>query len=167
MIQETANKLMFVRRVLYRLKQSYGYPVDLYRFTSSDINLATGRKDVRRTKYSISKAVILPASMARKFAYDLSYVAANKNFSYGAFYDVKTRLIIVDGIDLPVGFDILIDDHFVHGSKSYVVRTVESIIDSFGFLITAKETEGTLPFEVTSLHAVTNLNFNSGGYLHE
>jgi hypothetical protein len=105
--------------------------------------------------------------MARKFAYDLSYVAANKNFSYGAFYDVKTRLIIVDGIDLPSGFDILIDDRFVHGNKSYAVKTVESIIDSFGFLITAKETEGTLPFEVTSLFPASNLNFNSGGRLHE
>lgn len=145
---------------------SYGYPVDLYRLTSSDINLATGRKDVRREKFSINRAIILPASMARKFSYDLSYVAANKNFAYGALYDVRSRLIIIDPIDLPVGFDIMVDDRFVFSNKSYAVKTVESIVDSFGFLVTAKETEGTLPFEVSSLSVMSTLNLRQE-CLHE
>lgn len=157
MIRETANKLMFVRRLLYKLKQSFGYPVDLYRFTSSDINLVTGRKAVTRDKFAINKAVILPASMVRKFSYDLSYVAANKNFSYGAFYDTSMRMFILDAEDLPVGFEPVIDDRLVHKQKSYVIRSVEAIVDSFGFLITAKETEGTLPLEVISLKAENKL----------
>lgn len=142
------NQLSFVKQVLYKLKRAYGYPVTLYRLGAQEINVESGAITTVKTKHRIAKAVILPSALARKFSYDLSYIAANKNFSYGGFYDVGSRLIVIDGKDLPRGFELQQDDYLVHDKKAYQLTGVEALVEHLGYLVTGKEQEGMPAFEV-------------------
>jgi len=157
------NQLSFVKQVIYKLKRAYGYPISIYRFKSQSVDVDTGKYNSERLRLDVRKAVILPSALLRKFSYDLSYIAANKNFAYGGHYDVDTRLMIVDGVDLPKNFVLMHEDYIVHDRHYYVLRQVEAITENLGYLITAKETEGTPPFQILDETVVSNLNPVQGG----
>jgi len=144
------NPLMFVRRVLYSLKRQYGFSLDIYRRTAGEADLKTGKMvGKKRQKFSIVKAIVLPTILARKFSYDLSYIAANKNFTYGGFYDINSRIVIIDAIDLPQDFEFIIDtDYVVYDSKRYDIKTAEMLEQRQGFLLNIKATEGSTAFEI-------------------
>lgn len=98
------NRLRQIRLVVYALKRAYGAKIYFYRQASITQNVKTGVIDRVQTKYSVNKAIILPSKMTRDFTYDLSFIAANKNFTYGALFDPEQRTIIVDARDLASGF---------------------------------------------------------------
>lgn len=141
------NKLRFIRRVLYSLKRDYGTPMDLYQLISSETNPKTGKVTLDRRRISIRKAIILPSVLARKFSYDLSYIAANKNFTYGANYDINSRTVIVEANDLPSDIEIKIDDWVVIENRRYEIKSSERLEHGYGFLLSLKETLGALPLQ--------------------
>ncbi len=149
------NSLGFVKRLLYQLKKDYGLSIDIYKTTSSETNLQTGKKTTSRSVTRIRKAIVLPSILARKFSYDLSFIAANKNFTYGGFYDVTTRLIIVDRSDLPSNFELGNEDYIVYDRKRFDVKQFESLEHRQGYLITVKETVGQKAHQILS-YAVGN-----------
>lgn len=142
------NTLVFVKQLLYNLKKDYGFSLDIYRVVTSSVDVTTGVKTVQREKHRIRRAVVLPAILARKFSYDLSYIAANKNFTYGGFYDTNTRIFIVDQVDLPKGFNLTEDDYVVYDTQRYEIRQFEALEHRQGYLITAKQTVGKKPHQI-------------------
>src|SRR6185436_5450846 len=99
--------------MLYRLKRDFGLTVTLHVLLSSDVSYTSGTTTKQFNAYKIKRALVLEATQYRKFAYDLSFIAANKNFTYGGFFDVKQRIIVIERRDLPRDY---VPDH-----KHYIV----------------------------------------------
>jgi len=116
------NNFRFIKRILYSLKRRYGLPITIHRATSSEVDIINGEQTQEITTYKIKKAVVLNTKQARDFAYDLSYIAANKNFTYGALFDAGTRTILIDAIDLPTGFILLQDDGIIYNHERYEIK---------------------------------------------
>ncbi len=144
----TMNSLSYIRNVLYKLKLDYGFPLDIYRFTSQEVNTKTGVKTVTRQKIEIPLAVILVENDARKFAYSRAFIAENRQFTIGGYFDVGTRVCILDAEDLPVDFIPQLDDYFVAEQIRYQVSKVGNLMGDYGFLVAVKETKGMEPFQV-------------------
>jgi len=119
------SNLREIRKIIYRLKRQYGLPVTIKRPDELTYDLKTGATVKTFTEYNLKKVPVLPTKLLRDFAYDLSYIAANKNFTYGGYYDKDTRAIIIDKRDLPSGFFLTINDYVVFDGNQYNVKEVK------------------------------------------
>ena len=116
----------FIRRhVLYPLKMSYGEPVEFIQLDTSTNNVRTGEQSKTYTRIKIRKAPVLPLNVLRKFVYDLAYIAANKNFTEGGFFDMGSRFILVDGKDVPKDFNPNLSDHIIVQGTRWTIRKIE------------------------------------------
>ena len=89
------NNLHQTKLILYRMERNFGIPV-LFRIpTENSYDVTTGAVTREYTDILVRKTVVLPTRTLREFSYYLSYIAANKNFTYGAFYDKSTKHFIV------------------------------------------------------------------------
>jgi hypothetical protein len=150
--------LYFIKRALYKLKQNYGFPLDIYRVLRNDVNLATGRKTVLKTKFPVRRAILIQAPMlARKFSYDLTYLAANKNFAYGALYDVESTAFLIAVDDLPRGFVPTLDDYVIYNHKRYNVTEAELLDHKMAFFLKLKEAKGATVHEVHDVSVTSNI----------
>lgn len=131
--------LKFTRRVLYKLKRSYGTPVDYYKISSHDVNPETGVKTTVEDVIHIRRAIVLRAREFRSFVYDLAFISANKDFTEGGFFDPEDRNIILDAKDLPKGFDPNTDDYLIVKNKRYDVSAIQTFEENSAFLITARK----------------------------
>ena len=100
----------FVRNIK-RHKRDYGVPIVVGRFQSSNLNTDTGAINPTFDIVTrIRKALVFPFRIQRDFVYDLSFIAANKNFVGGGFFDVKESSIVILRKDLPTGHTLTLDD---------------------------------------------------------
>lgn len=136
------NRLAFISKVLYRLKRRYGSPVKLFKRLSSVVNRETGLKEVRTQRVELRRVIVLPSQIDREFSYDLAYIAAAKNFTYGGFFDTTERRFIFDTRDLPADFEIEIGMYLVYDQVRYDVKKVERFEESRSFFVTAKQVTG-------------------------
>jgi len=78
--------------------------------------------------------------MIRSFEYDLTYIAANKNFTYGGFYDDSSRLIILDYKDLKNSkLTPRINDIIVYNSREWLVKQIVSLDINYGYALTVTD----------------------------
>ncbi len=94
------NLLRQITQIIYRLKRNYGDRVVIVQVGVTTNNLKTGKATQKTIMIEVNRAAILPANQKRDFDYDLSFIAANKNFTYGGFFDKIDMVIIVDNFDL-------------------------------------------------------------------
>jgi hypothetical protein len=66
----------------------------------------------------------LPRKLRTDFAYDLSFIAANKNFTYGGFFGKTSRLVLIDALDLGA-YVIAKQDYITINSKRYVIDDLD------------------------------------------
>lgn len=120
------NDLRSIKTILYTLKRAYGLPINIVWRTESTPNLETGKKTVQQDSVSVDRAIILPATTNRNFVYDLVFIASNKNFTYGGFFDKNRRKVIIDRADLPRDFEIKIGHYLIINSKRYEVKNIDT-----------------------------------------
>ncbi len=131
--------LYFIKRTLYILKRQYGVPLALYRRTMSETDLATGKKTVTKVKYPVKRAVLCSTpSVQRQFEYHLSYLAANKNFAYGALFDTQNITFLIDAQDLPRGFVPNLDDFAIYNHKRYNISKMELLDHRLAYYLSLK-----------------------------
>jgi hypothetical protein len=113
------------RQLVYSLSKHYGTSVLITEITQS-IDRETGVITESNTSYTINKfhAVLLPETLQRDFAYDLSYIAANKNFTYGGLFIQGSRLLIMDTRQEP---DLVLSDS-MNITINAIVYTVKQIV---------------------------------------
>lgn len=133
----------FIQSVVRTLKRRLGEQVILVNQNAAGTpdyttGVRTGRTESSKT---IRKAIVQQARNGRKFSYDLSYIAANKNFTYGGFYDSSTRTVLIDNKDLGV-FVIDLDTTVTYNSKQYEVKEVAEYEGNVATLLTIVKTEG-------------------------
>lgn len=109
------------KNILYPLKRRYGLPAKIQRLTGVVNNVETGVQAKTYEVIVIKRAILLPQNTIRKFIYDLSFIAANKNFTYGAFFDNTSRIILIDGKDLQI--ELTPNDHIeIDGIRESIKR---------------------------------------------
>ena len=134
------NVLRQVRPILYRLKRNYGLPMYIrYTDTPDSFNYETGEIVRDLTEVYVRRGILLPVDIKRIFAYDLAYIAAGKNFTYGGFFDKATRMVIIDAKDLPTGFIITRNMYINFQSRRYEIKDTKQIpedgVDGYGWLL--------------------------------
>ncbi len=137
----------FIRDTLYRMKQDYGVPIKYGIFVSNITDPDTGLNEVIKKVFLIKRAIQFPTKLLRKFAQDIAYLAANKNFTYGALFDEKVSLFMLDARDLPRGFEPAMNHFLFVNHQRHVIKTAELLEHNCGFLLTTETHEGANPFE--------------------
>ena len=71
------------------------------RKTRTGINAVSGAQTFTKQTINVSKAILLPQSEARKFVYDLSFLAgAGVAFTQGGLFEASDTFLLIDGKDL-------------------------------------------------------------------
>lgn len=141
------NNLRQIELIVYRLKRQYGLPIIVRKPISNDNDVQTGKITRVYEAYSIRRAIVLPADLMRTFIYDLTYVAANKNFAYGGLFDKTMKVFIIDKKDIrdsdnkKVAIDMSFD--IVLNTKKFDLVAVEETEDQTSYLIKAKNLDAT------------------------
>lgn len=148
-----------MRRILYRLKREYGYKLWLYNVTTVSNNVQTGEIDKTYNIYPVKRGIVLPKLLSRKFAYDLTYLAANKNFQYGAYYDMGMRDIMIEPRDLPNDITPDLRWHILYDHKRYEIKSLDYFDQRIAMIITAHQTTHQLPFEWFNKNVETQIEF--------
>jgi hypothetical protein len=149
----------FIRDALYQMKKDYGVAIKYGVLESSNLDMDTGLTTVTKRVYLIRKAILFPTKLQRKFVQDIAYLAANKNFTYGALFDEKTTIFIIDARDLPRGLQINMDQFLFMGHQRFMIKQAEILEHNCGWLITAQTHEGANPFEVQPVSVRSRLGF--------
>lgn len=131
----------FVRRTLESLSRRYGGQADLYRNTSQLVDNETGVTTYQRSVTRVRRMIKMPDDLTRKFAYDISYLAANKNFTYGGTIDQYDRIFLIPASQLS-DFIPQVADWIVWDSKRYDVKFVEEFDHRAGYVLKAAAVEG-------------------------
>jgi hypothetical protein len=120
---------------LYTLRRTYGVPADLYKVTVGAPDFDTGKSNTSRVKYAIPEFITFDAKYSRKFDYSLTYLAANKNFAYGAIYEIGDRIGIIDGAFLPTGHVIDEHDYVIYDGRRYDFQSIHRLDGDLGFIL--------------------------------
>jgi hypothetical protein len=133
-----------VKNTVYSLKRRYGQQVTLNRQSVAGTYDYTTGAATGRTLASlvVKRAILLPARGSRTFNYDLSFIAANKNFTYGGFYDKFQRRLILDQKDITGGFTVDLNTTVTIGTKEYETKEVQEYEEQSAILLILVETKG-------------------------
>ena len=135
------NNLRQIELILYRLKREYGLPIAVRHPIQNDSDAQTGKITRTYEVYKITRAICLPTDMMRTFVYDLTYVAANKNFAYGGLFDKNTKVFIFSKKDLKkdgVMLDFGTADDLVCKTRKYDIISIDETEDNTSYLVKAK-----------------------------
>jgi hypothetical protein len=117
-----------IKKIIYSLKREWGTPVDIRRETVT-LNVDTGNNVITPVlSCSIRRGIILPRAIQTDFVYDLSFIAANKNFTYGGNFEVDNQDLLLDGRDLRddtnAKFEMHQDDFVYIGTRRYTIQKI-------------------------------------------
>jgi len=138
------RKFRFLRSTIYKLKRRFGTSATFVRVEETGAtDFATGEvADNYLEEKTVHNVIFLPYALSRNFSYDLSYIAANKNFTYGGLYDTSVSTIICDKRDLK-GFDLTLDSYVRVDCKRHEVKKIqEAYQDNSILIIQIVETKG-------------------------
>jgi hypothetical protein len=136
-----------LRDILYQLKQDYGFAATLIKVSHEQTDSVTGQRSVTRSVVRIPKVVDLPSDTTRKFWYDMAFMKANTNFTYGAEQDVKSKQIIIDKRDLRRQ-EIKETDYISIRHERFSIKKVYDLEHGLGYLLDLQLAIGALPFDV-------------------
>jgi len=136
------TRLQYIRATLYRMKRSYGLPIDLCQQILGSTNLETGEKDITYMKTHIARAIVQPARTSRSFVYDLAYISANKDFTSGGFFDASDRRVIIDAADLPADWELDNDQFVIFNNRRFDIKGFYEFEANMGFILMLRETKG-------------------------
>lgn len=142
MIQSQRKQTRFIQRILYSLKRGYGFPLTLHKVSEETYDTETGKRIATIQVCKIKRAIILPSVLQAKFEFDLAYIAANRNFTYGGTYDTSLKKVIIDARDLS-NFKIELEDYFIFEGRRWQVSQINEFEFKTAFFIVGKEVKGT------------------------
>lgn len=141
-----------MRKLTYDLTRSYAAPISLRRTTNSVVDLDAGLNLANLVTITVRKAGILPAQVARQFARAATDVNREQDFSYGGFFDDRTRFFLVSQRDLPsdfpvdknmhIVFPVNIDGSLTAKSQRYEVASFTDLDMAESLIIQAIATDG-------------------------
>jgi|2_EtaG_2_1085320.scaffolds.fasta_scaffold00029_6 hypothetical protein len=152
--QEQKRKRQDMRKILYSLRMRYGVKAELYKYEEGvTFDPETGKSGVAtRTQIKLRKFVSWAAMTSEKFEYDLAYVAANKNFTYGGLFEVGDRFAIIDwpGEKLADNFEMDLSFYIVLDGVRYNIKKYEQLDHKAGFIMYLRRINEQLPHQIIS-----------------
>ena len=134
---------------MYRLKRDYGIRVTYNQPDNPEVvDYKTGVTTRTFTTTNIRRAIVLESRQQRDFEYDLSFIAANKNFTMGGFFDVAERFMVLELRDLPNGFKADINDHVYIDNRRYEIKEFNELQDLKIVAYRIKEVKGIVTHEI-------------------
>ena len=118
------RKYREIRRALRVITREFPSTITLYHITGQTTNAANGTVVKTYQRIALRKVIVLPAREQREFSYDLAYIAANKNFTYGGAFDTAARRFLIDRDKLPKGLIIEKNDHIVYEGRRWDIKEV-------------------------------------------
>ena len=131
----------YLKDSMYALKQNFGQRADLFKITVGQPDVITGVKTSTRKRVKVRRMIVLPVTIQNKFEYDLAFIAGNKNFTEGGFFETGDCIIIIDAKDLPKGHIINTGDYVVVKNRWYVCFQVDTLNYEYGWMIHARQTQ--------------------------
>ena len=154
---ERMNNVRQIRKVIYALKRRLGHKVSILTTNTLDQNLQTGVIVNVERVIVIRKAVVVTAREIRDFVYDLSFIAANKNFTYGGFFDQSQRVMLVDGKDLPTDYSPSLNDRCIYNKTRWEFKELSPSAEDVGWLIKLQHLDGAQTEDVIESEVHDNL----------
>lgn len=118
------SRFQDVRLAIYNLKRRSGQVVDVYYPSAESTDLDDGSLGTTYVVKRVRRAVVLPFLGERKFSYDLAFIAANRNVTYGGFYDHHKRSILIDRRDLGSSFVLDISCSVIFDGKRWEIKDI-------------------------------------------
>lgn len=130
------SNLRQVRNIIYNLKRQYPSAITLKNVTEVQVDRAMGKQTLKTRTHDVKRAVVLPTKSVPDFVYDLSFIAANKNFTYGGLFDAKTTSIIIDGKDVPSDFEINFKTKIIKDLVNHEIKNIGRTVDGRSYILT-------------------------------
>ncbi len=137
------------------MKKDWGSSIDYITILSEETDDVRGTRTIKKKMTSI-ECIKLPESQVRKFIQDIGYLAANKNFTYGALNDFNTISFIIDGNDIEDDFTFDLNGYIIHKNKRYERVSIDDVFEQ-AWLLICKGSEGSLPYSITNVDATNML----------
>lgn len=134
------NQLRFIKRLMYSLKRRYGVTVRFLKYTAYAVDPQTGTVTSTVANKLVRRAIAQPNTADRTFFYDLTMIASNKNFIYGAITDRNQRKLVIDREDVR-DWQVEVGQWFLLDGKRYEVSEVIDYQDQRCYFITGVGTE--------------------------
>ena len=129
------NNLRENKNILYQLKRQFGVSVTWKYPLTNDYDVTTGAVSRTYQTIKVRKTIVLPTRYTRDFVYDLAYIASNKNFTEGGYFDKTIRNFIVLKKDLK-GHTPTLEWECTYKDKIYVVKEIQETEDGAGLILT-------------------------------
>ncbi len=139
-----------IRRLLYSLKRDWGATFEYVQLLESELNMSTGTRAIKRIAHQIP-GVLLPQTQARKFMQDIGYLAADKNFTYGALNDYNILKFLFLKDEVPPGV-LDLNGYIVYNGKRYERVELGEMQDT-AILLLARGVEGATPYSTVDQSA--------------
>jgi len=144
---------------LRSLKYKFPTEVIINRRVSSESNKQTGVVTNVEDSYKVKRAIVLPVNTDRDFIYALTFIASNKNFTYGGFFEQQRVQVYIDGPDMVVPIEI---DHWLTiGGRRFEVEAIVDYVPYQGMLIRAKQVTTVSPERILKETLWTRLRLTS------
>jgi len=129
------NNVRQIRNTLYMLKKTLGFPISILTTRTLTQDIQTGEVVHDERLIKVRKVIIATQREIRDFAYDLSYIAANKNFTMGGIYDQARRVMILDDRDLPSDYEPTLNDRCIYAKTRWEFKEIQATAANVGWLI--------------------------------
>lgn len=125
----------FISQILYSFKRKtvFHRTITFTRQIFGTIDIVTGQRTITTNRCVVLKGFYFSEAQTRKFAYDLSFIAANKNFTYGGTFDHYANRLIIESKDLidenDEAFEIKLEDKVSIGGvdRTFSVKFVTTV----------------------------------------
>ncbi len=154
------TNILFIRDTLYKLKQDYGYRMDLYVPDKSTVNYETGKQTGSKRRYAINKVILLPEILTRRLVQEAAFLAGGRNFAFGGLFDEGKRTVILDGRDIPKGVRLDQTCYMVYQHVRYDLDKIDELEHRCGFVMTMNKVQTNLPREIMDGKAESNLQWS-------
>jgi hypothetical protein len=153
-----ANRLRFIRKVLYRLKRQYGNAVEYYRSNVTSVDELLGTATRTKIRIDIKRVVRLPDERMREFV----KLNVNQGYTRSGGYDLSTRDFLMDSKDLPAGFRPEQEDYFIIDLTRYNVDEVIDLDEGLGYWIKARSVDSGQLDRIVNEKVITVIGVSDG-----
>lgn len=115
----------FIRKAIRRLERRYGSTITLKNELERATNYQTGSLTRTYESFTLADCMVRPVTLNRDFAYGLSFLAANKNFTFGGKFDKGVRQVTILRDRLPQGFRVDLRTLIFIDNDPCIIKLVE------------------------------------------
>lgn len=119
--------------VIKRLRNRFGTTISITNFTTTATNYTTGVETKTSATVTGVRAIVVQAVSAKKFAYDIAYLAANTNFTYGGLFNRRSYVVVLLKSDY--SGTLTSESIITFGNNTYQIDNFIELNDASGYII--------------------------------